>query len=268
MSGLLERILASKREEIERLRAGGAREAGTFSTRATRDVFEALRRRDDEAMRLIAEVKLKSPSAGALSNTLSPAERALVYARGGAAMVSVLCDRPFFGGSFEDLASARAALDREGLAIPLLAKEFVLDESQLDLARAYGADSVLIIVRILAPDRLARLIDAARRRSLEPFVEVTSEAELARALAAGARVVGVNTRDLDTLAMDPARAERVLSRVPRDRIAVHLSGLRDPERVAAAARSRADAALIGEAIMREEDPRNIFKRFVASARPY
>jgi indole-3-glycerol phosphate synthase len=208
----------------------------------------------DQRLRLIAEVKLRSPSAGVLSRVLAPEARALVYARGGAAMVSVLCDAPFFEGSWEHLAAARGALDAAGLAVPLLAKEFVLDARQIAEARDRGADAVLLIARIVDRAALAALVGATRSEGLEPFVEVVDEAELEAALAAGARVVGVNARDLDTLAMDQERTARVLERIPPDRVAVHLSGVGSPEAVAAVARGRADAALVGEALMRADDP--------------
>ncbi|HEY1957407.1 MAG TPA: hypothetical protein VGH28_17430 [Polyangiaceae bacterium] len=259
MSGLLERIVASKRAEVAQL---GATERKA-PTRATLDVPAALRRADRLA--LIAEVKFRSPSAGVLSRALDPGERAVAYAEAGAAMVSVLCDGPFFDGSYADLQAAREAFDARGLGVPLLAKEFVIDPLQLDQARAAGADAALVIARILEGDALGAIVRACHERGLEPFVEVIDERELARALDAGARIVGVNARDLDTLAMDAASAARVIDRIPPEVVAVHLSGLRDEDAVAAAAKTRADAALVGEALMREDDPRNILKRMLARA---
>ena len=261
MSGLLARIVETKRAEIARLRDAPIARAD----RAACDVAGALKKPGELA--LVAEVKFRSPSAGALSRALGPGERALAYAEAGAAMVSVLCDGAFFDGSYDDLAAARTALDAHGFgATPLLAKEFVIDPAQIERARAAGADAALLIVRIAPDGALGELVAACRASGLEPFVEVADEAELERALAAGARVVGVNARDLDTLAMDADRAARVVASVPSDRIAVHLSGLRDPEAVAAAAKTRADAALLGEALMREDDPRDILKRMLARAR--
>ncbi|HEX8794490.1 MAG TPA: indole-3-glycerol-phosphate synthase [Polyangiaceae bacterium] len=257
---VLARIVEAKRREVEALAATPRRP----SDRSPLDVPRALRR-DGGPLRLIAEVKLRSPSAGALSRALAPEARALAYARGGAAMVSVLCDGPFFDGSWEHLAAARAAFDAAGLAVPLLAKEFVLDPRQIAEARDRGADAVLLIARIVDRRELPTLVSAARTEGLEPFVEVVDEAELDVALAAGARVVGVNTRDLDTLQMDPARAARVVERIPRDRVAVHLSGIGSPEAVAAVARGRPDAALVGEALMRADDPAPMLASMLASA---
>jgi indole-3-glycerol phosphate synthase len=257
----LARILASKELEIAALRD---RPRKPWSRR-TIDVRNRLRRGKGEALRLIGEVKLRSPSAGPLSRRLTPAERALAYAEGGAAMVSVLCDGPFFDGAWEHLRAARAFLDAAGLSVPLLAKEFVLDERQILEARDCGADAVLLIARIVDPPSLVRLAGAARAAELEPFVEVANERELEAATDARARVIGVNARDLDTLAMDVEGAARLLALIAGDVVAVHLSGLRDGDAVAAVARSRADAALIGEALMRADDPRPLLGEMLARA---
>jgi indole-3-glycerol phosphate synthase len=263
MSGVLERLLASKRAEIDAMKAADL-EAPTVR-RGTLDVGRILRRPAGGALRILAEVKKKSPSAGALSTKLDVAARATAYGRAGAAMVSVLCDGPFFGGSWEDVSRARAALDRLARDVPVLAKEFVLDEVQLDRARSAGADAVLLIARIVSPERLKELHDASRTRDLQPVVEVVDEAELAAALACGARVIGVNARDLDTLAMDAARAARVVAAIPADRVAIHLSGVKDELDVRAIARTRADAALVGEALMRKDDPEPALRALVEAA---
>jgi len=257
----LAEILANKGREIAALRACPRQR----SSRTPLDVARALRP-GGGALRLIAEVKLRSPSAGPLSRALAPDARALAYAEAGATVVSVLCDGPFFDGSWDHLAAARAALDAAGLAVPLLAKEFVLDERQIAEARDRGADAVLLIARIVDAARLMDLAHAARDEGLEPLLEVVDEAELEAALAAGARVVGVNARDHDSLAMDAARAARVLDAIPAGVVAVHLSGLKAPADVERIARGRADAALVGEALMREDDPREALAAMVAAAR--
>jgi indole-3-glycerol phosphate synthase len=254
-------ILASKRREIVLLRA----RARAVTQREPLDVTGALRRAVASPLRLIAEVKLRSPSAGPLSHVLPPSERALAYAEAGAAMVSVLCDGPFFDGSWDHLQTARGRLDSAGSTVPLLAKEFVLDERQVAEARDRGADAVLLIARIVSPERLVDLARAARRERIEPFVEVVDERELAAAMAAEARVIGVNARDLDTLAMDGVRAARVLAAIPAEVAAVHLSGLKDARDVAGVAVGRADAALLGEVLMREDDPRAMLRSLVRAA---
>lgn len=254
-SGVLERILAQKRVDVERLRTA------RFPAPPPRREL-ALKRRPEEPLRLIAEIKRRSPSAGPLSTKLSVAERAGRYERGGASMISVLCDETFFDGSFEHLTQAR-----EAAGLPLLCKDFVIDEVQLDAARGYGADAVLLIVRCLEGDRLPALIAAARERELEPFVEIVDDAEAARALDAGATLIGVNARDLDTLVMNPARARTTLANLPDLVTRVHLSGLAKPEDMAAVARGPAHAALLGEALMRLDDPEPLLVSLVASARP-
>jgi len=251
--GVLARILDQKRAELPALRAlklppsPGPR---AFSLR-----------RADTGLKLIAEIKFRSPSAGALSTALSVAERARAYQRGGASMVSVLCDTRFFDGAFTHLLEARAACD-----LPLLCKEFVIDESQLDAALAYGADAVLLIVRCLSEPRLKELTRAARERKLEPFVEIVSEDESKMAVAAGATLIGVNARDLDTLVMDAARPARLLGELPPSVTRVHLSGIARPEDVQRVATSTADAALIGEALMREAQPEARLTALIAAAR--
>lgn len=254
MSGVLDRILATKRDELS-----GLRGAALPAAPAPRPL--ELKRPAGAPLRIIAEIKRRSPSAGALSSALSIAERAGAYARGGADMLSVLCDRSYFDGAFAHLQQAR-----EACSLPILCKEFVIDECQLDWARAFGADAVLLIVRCLTEQQLPALVAAARARGLEPFVEVTNAAESARALAAGATLIGVNARDLDTLQMDGARAASVLSELPSSVTRVHLSGIATPEAARDVAAGPADAALIGEALMRLDDPEPLLRRLVDAAR--
>lgn len=261
--GVLDAILATKKEEIDALRRRGPAPGAERS--ASRSPLDALMRRRDEPLRLITEIKRRSPSAGELSTKLSVPERALLYARGGAAMISVLCDARYFGGGFDHLREARRALDAADLGTPLLAKEFVLDEAQVDEARACGADAVLLIARIVTHERLCDLVTRSRAVGLEPLVEVITEDELSAAIDADAKIIGVNARDLDTLEMDTARATRVLSAIPADRVRAHLSGLKTPADVSAVARTEADAALMGEALMRVDDPTALLASFIQAA---
>lgn len=246
-------ILAAKREEIVTL----ARRP-LPAPPARREV--ALARRANEPLRLITEIKRRSPSAGALSCKLSVTERAVTYERAGARMISVLTDTRFFDGSYEHLAAVRDAC-----GLPLLCKDFVIDECQLDAARAFGADAVLLIVRCLEGEALPRLYAAAKARDLVPFVEVASEAEARRAVELGAELVGVNARNLDTLAMDAELAARVLALLPATVTRVHLSGLGNPEAVTKVRASAVDAALIGEALMRQDDPEPLLRALVQAA---
>jgi indole-3-glycerol phosphate synthase len=258
--GLLDEILAHKAKEVLALRSQPVPARPDNWPR--RDVRAALARPEGAPLRLVAEIKFRSPSAGELSRTLSAGDRARAYEAGGVAMVSVLTDARWFDGSFADLRAVR-----EQVAVPVLCKDFVIDPIQIDHAWAAGADAVLLIVRCIPEgnDLLHRLVGSARGRGVEPFLEVVSNRELERALGAGARVIGVNTRDLDTLEMDAASAARVLAAIPRDKVAVHLSGVRSRGDASEIARSRADAALIGEALMRREDPSALLAELVAGA---
>ncbi|MGH7645185.1 MAG: indole-3-glycerol phosphate synthase TrpC [Gemmatimonadales bacterium] len=198
---------------------------------------------------VIAEVKRRSPSAGTIHADLDAAEHASAYAQGGAVAISVLTDEVHFGGSIADL--ARVA---EAVRLPVLRKDFVLDELQLVEARAAGASAVLLIARVVSGGRLAALARAARGLGLATLVEVHSEDELDRALAAGGDVVGVNARDLASYAVDLGVVERLVPRVPPEVPAVAESGVNhraDVERVAAAG---ADLVLVGSALARRTDP--------------
>lgn len=252
--GVLAEILAQKTRELPELR-----QRALPNPPARRPV--TLARGATGKLSLIAEIKRRSPSAGALSTALSVAERAAAYTRGGASMLSVLCDRQFFDGDYEHLRQARAATP-----LPLLCKEFVIDVCQLDAARAYGADAVLLIVRCVTPAALADLVRQARERELVPFVEVANEEEVKVALDAGADFIGVNARDLDRLVMDPSRAKRVLAAIPAHVVRAHLSGLSKPEDVSRILDSGADAALIGEALMRLDDPEPLLGSLARAAR--
>jgi indole-3-glycerol phosphate synthase len=251
--GVLSDIIKNKREELAELQKRRLPDPPPI-------VPVALRRSEGSPLRLIAEIKARSPSAGPLSRALSVTQRARAYETAGASMISVLCDRKYFDGSYEDLREAR-----EACALPLLCKEFIIDEVQLDAARAYGASAVLLIVRCLDDKSLADLVIGARSRDLVPIVEVFTEDEARRALAAGADHIGVNARDLDTLQMDEARAARVLSELPMGVVRAYFSGIHDEAAVQRAATSRADAALVGEILMRQDDPSELLRSFVTVA---
>jgi indole-3-glycerol phosphate synthase len=252
----LARIVARKRVEVERR----IRRAATFAALARRapapvatldDTVEALRRAPGALPRVIAELKRKSPSAGTIRARKAGELPAIAaaYAEAGAAAVSVLCDGPGFGGSVLDL--ARVA---RRVALPVLFKEFVLHEVQLDAARAAGARLVLLLVRVLSDEQLSALCKAARARALEPVVEAADAGELERALALDARIVGINARDLRSFGVDANAALTLVERIPRERIAVFMSGIRSAEDLARVAATRADAVLIGEGLMRASDP--------------
>jgi indole-3-glycerol phosphate synthase len=210
-----------------------------------------------ERVAVIAEVKRRSPSAGVIRDDLDPAERAALYAGRGAAAISVLTDGPFFGGSLDDL---RAAAQR--VNAPLLRKDFILDELQVLEARAAGASGVLLIVRALSSQRLAELLASAREWGLDALVEIHSMAELEIALQAGAGIIGVNSRDLDTFRIDTTAAWEILARVPADRVAVAESGMAVMADVERAAAAGADAVLVGTALSAAPDPGSLLERLV------
>lgn len=243
----LDTILEATRRGIPALRARLPElERAAADQPAPPDFSLALRR---PAVALIAEVKRRSPSVGAINELLDPATLARRYAAGGAAAISVLTDQAFFGGSMADLDAVIAAMET-----PVLRKDFILDESQLLEARAAGAAAVLLIVRALDRMALRRLLSYSVGCGLAVLVETHTADEVARALDAGAIVIGVNARDLDDFSIDTSGAWRLLSTIPADRIAVAESGMATIADVRAAAEAGADAVLIGSALARSADP--------------
>jgi indole-3-glycerol phosphate synthase len=196
----------------------------------------------------IAEIKRRSPSKGDLDTGLQPDLIAKEYAQGGAACLSVLTDAEFFGGSPEDLAAARRAS-----GLPVLRKDFTVQEADVADARRMGADAVLLIVAALSDDELRRFSARADQLGLAALVEVHDADELARALHAGARIVGVNQRDLRTFAVDHDRACALAAGIPPGVLAVAESGIRDGEDARRLAEAGYDAILVGESLVRASD---------------
>ena len=260
-------ILARKRMEVARRIA----HAGLASTCRARPPFpdraEAavarLRRAGSSLPRVIAEIKLRSPSAGMIRARAPGGLTAVAhqYETAGAAAVSVLCDGAGFGGSPLDLRRIRSAV-----GVPLLFKEFVLDPIQIGLARTIGADMVLLLVRALDERSLCRLCDEVLAHGMAPVVEAADEEELAIALRTSATIIGVNARDLRTFRVDPERAKRAIERIPLDRVAVHMSGITSGEALAELGGSRADAVLVGEALMRAPTPGERLEQWLDAAR--
>jgi indole-3-glycerol phosphate synthase len=218
-------------------------------------------RSQGQTVGVIAEVKRRSPSQGAIRVDLDPVRHARAYERGGAAAVSVLTEEAHFGGSIDDLTRVAAAV-----ALPVLRKDFVLDEVQILEARAAGASAVLLIARILAPNRLRDLARAARGWDLVPLIEVHAPSELDAALAAGASVLGVNARDLDTLEIDLAGAEAIILRVPPEVVVVAESGIEGREDVERVAAAGADFVLVGTSVARQDDPEQAVRALVGVKR--
>ncbi len=249
---VLDEILRTKLDEVTLLRQPGAREAirtAALAAAPARDFAGGLRR-DDGRLAVIAEIKRRSPSKGDLAPDLDPALTAKAYEAGGAAALSVLTDGPFFGGAVADLQAAS-----EAVPLPILRKDFVIDGSQIWEARAIGADAVLLIVAAIPEDELlAELHVLATDLGLAALVEAHDDAEVDRALAAGARIVGVNCRNLGTFAEDLTTAERLRAQIPPDVIAVAESAIRSPGDAQRMAAAGYDAVLVGEYLVRSTDP--------------
>lgn len=246
-SSILDRIVESKRVEIEALHARrGELRAAAEAAPPPRPFAAALRAGPTVA--LLAEIKRRSPSAGWIRPGAPVQNVARAYAAAGAACLSVLTDAEYFGGGLEDLRAARAAA-----TLPVLRKDFVLDPVQVWEARAAGADAVLLIVRILDDARLEALQGLARALGMGVLVEAHDAPDLERALAAGATIVGINSRDLATFRTDLARTLSLAAMVPPDRVMVAESGIHTAQDVDRLAGAGVDAVLVGESLMRAED---------------
>lgn len=210
---------------------------------------------------VISEVKRRSPSLGAINESLDPVALVASYAHGGAAAISVLTEVAHFGGAVEDLSAVARAV-----SLPVLRKDFILAESQIVEARALGAAAVLLIVRALPGRALEDLLTATRRWGLAALVEVHTRSELDRAIEAGAEIIGVNSRDLDTLVIDTERAMELVASVPADRVAIAESGMSSVTDVELAAQAGADAVLIGSALAGAPDPGSLVKQLAGVTR--
>jgi indole-3-glycerol phosphate synthase len=256
---VLDEIIAGVREDLaERQSRVSLDELKELAARApqARDGVAALR---GDGVRVICEVKRSSPSKGALAAIADPAALAADYAAGGAAVISVLTEQRRFGGSLADLKAVRAAVDT-----PILRKDFIVTAYQLWEARAYGADLALLIVAALEQPALESLIERAESIGLTPLVEVHDEEEAGRAVAAGARIIGVNARNLKDLKVDRDTFADVAPSIPARIVKVAESGVRGPHDLIAYANEGADAVLVGESLVTGRDPRAAVADLVAA----
>ncbi|KRV49203.1 indole-3-glycerol phosphate synthase [Wenjunlia vitaminophila] len=230
--------------------------ARAASAAPAKDAVAAL---SGDGVKVICEVKRSSPSKGALAAIADPAGLAADYEAGGAAVISVLTERRRFGGSLADLEAVRGRVD-----IPVLRKDFIVTSYQLWEARAHGADLALLIVAALEQPALVSLIERAESIGLTPLVEVHDEDEAKRALDAGARVIGINARDLRTLEVDRGNFARVAPVLPDGVVKVAESGVRGPHDLIAYANEGADAVLVGESLVTGRDPRAAVADLVAA----
>jgi indole-3-glycerol phosphate synthase len=257
----LDRIVETKRTEIAELRGrSGSLRAAAEAAEPAPSFTDALVA--GGCVALIAEVKRRSPSAGEIRAAAAAAEVAAAYEGAGAAAISVLTDRLHFGGSLADLEDVRRRV-----ALPLLRKDFTLDALQVYEAKAAGASAVLLIVRLLDDGALAELSALAEELGLAALVEVHDEYELERAARVGARLIGINNRDLGTFRTDLTTTERLAPRAPRGCVLVGESGIGNARDVAQLAAAGVSAVLVGESLMRAEDPARLAAALAAVPRP-
>ena len=256
---VLDEIVAGAREDVanrqmlvpmERMRALAAQAP------PARDAYAMLRQ---PGVGVIAEVKRRSPSNGKIAEIPDPASLARDYASGGARCISVLTETRFFGGSLEDFDAVRAAVD-----VPLLRKDFVISSYQVHEARAHRADLVLLIVAALEQNALAGLLERVESLGMTALVEVHNEEEADRALVAGARVIGVNARNLHTLEVDRGVFERIAPGLPSQVVKIAESGVRGPHDLIRYAASGADAVLVGEGVVSHKSPRDAVAELVTA----
>lgn len=246
---LLERILESTKARVDEGKQKVSEtvlEERVAGAPAPRGFESALSR---PGTSIIAEIKRASPAKGDLAPTLSASDTARAYAEGGAAAISVLTEPQFFKGSLEDLEAVVRSVD-----LPVLRKDFIVDEFQILEARAAGADAVLLIVRALGP-RLDHMLRASRALSMDALVEVYDENDVETALAAGASLIGVNNRDLETFEVDRERTAKLATLLPSSVVIAGLSGVSTRSEVEALERAGASAVLVGESLVTSSDPR-------------
>ncbi len=243
---ILDQILARKREEVAEL---AKRRVRPVTATERRSLVAALRRSGGEPVRVIAEIKRASPSAGPIRIDADPVAIAHEYEAGGASAISVLTDKDFFAGDLEFLGQVH-----EEVSLPCLRKDFIIDRLQITESAMNGADAVLLIVAALEPKQLGELVVAARNEGMDALVEAHTLAEAEAALAAGAKLLGVNHRDLRTFAIDMTLTEQIAKRVPSDVVLVAESGIKTRDDVRRLGDAGAHAVLVGETLMRAPSP--------------
>ncbi len=249
---ILDTILKEKAKEIEALKKT---EFPQSTRRTSRSLFHAFQK--SKTLQVIAEIKRASPSKGDIRPDVNPLEQAKAYVDAGAGAISVLTDTPFFKGSMEDLASVREAVD-----VPILCKDFIVDTVQIDRARAYGADVILLIAAALPKDKLQQLYDYATLAGLEVLLEVHNEAELADALAVGATIIGINNRDLKTFQVSFEVTEKLAEKLNvKEKLLISESGFRTKADAERAAGIGAKGILVGETLMEAEDIYDVIQSF-------
>ena len=263
MASVLDDIVAGVLEDVAMRQAAVPLDVIRERAAAARPALDAFAALRAPGVGVIAEVKRRSPSKGALASIDDPASLAGQYQAGGARVISVLTEKRRFGGSLDDLDAVRAAV-----RVPVLRKDFVVGSYQVHEARAHGADAVLLIVAALEQNVLIGLRERVESLGMTALVEVHTEEEASRALDAGAQVIGVNARDLHTLDVDRSTFERIAPGLPSNVVKIAESGVRGPLDLIEYAAAGADAVLVGESLVTGSDPRHAVAELVtAGAHP-
>lgn len=246
MTTILDKIIAEKRNEVLRLKKESTQLSFEVSKKPS--LFEKLK--NSKNLQIISEIKRSSPSKGIINSSVNPANQASQYAKAGAACISVLTDQPFFNGSFNDLKDVTQIVE-----IPVLCKDFIIDEVQIDFAKAHGASVILLIVAALSKAELSKLYQYATNQGLEILVEVHDEEELKVALEIDAKLIGINNRNLKTFEVDLRHTEKVAKLFPfhENRVLISESGIKDSNDAKFVAEFGASAVLVGETLMRSGD---------------
>lgn len=258
----LEKIISQKKVEVEeekKRRSFSELKKLVRGMRPRNDFRTAISRKNGESVKVIAEIKRASPSKGVIAENVDPVELARDYRDGGASAISVLTEKDFFKGSSLDLHNVHDSVPD----VPILRKDFIIDEYQIYESVQIGADAILLIVAALNEVELKNLASAAKGLGLDSLVEVHSEKELDIALSIGADIIGVNNRDLVTLEVSAAVSERLSGRIPKGIVSVSESGIREVSGLRAALESGYHAVLIGEHFMRAKDRAAELKKFAS-----
>jgi indole-3-glycerol phosphate synthase len=263
MSDKLAEIMAHKRQEIAPvLRPVFETDLAALDAKLPKPPsFAAALQRPDGLLAVISEIKRRSPSAGAIAATADAATQARRYQEAGADALSVLTDQKYFGGSLDDLRAVDRLFAKQGPALPRLRKDFFIHPLQVAEAREAGASAILIIVRALVDEEIKALAAAAEAAGLDALFEIHNEPDLERAVASGARIIGVNNRDLAVFKTDLGLSERLLPQVPSGVIKVSESGIFGAAEAGRARRAGANAVLVGEALMKASDPAALLAEF-------
>ncbi len=252
MADILDEIIRKTKDDLEKRKVDYPMEwlgrSLSFNPFVPKDIYKALKSTDDDPYRIIAEIKKASPSKGVIREDFDPIEIATLYESGGANALSILTEPHWFKGDKEYL-----GMVRRYVSLPILRKDFIVDKYQILEALAFGADFVLLIAKALSRKELKELVDYALHLGMDALVEVHDKVDLTKAIFAGANIIGINHRNLETFEMDMELSRRLIPLIPNSKIIVAESGINDYETVVELSKAGADAFLVGEHFMRQDD---------------